>query len=38
MAPDLALNIENASAPANEIMISVDAIKRPDRKIEGDLL
>ena len=39
MAPDLALNLESgaAAAPA-EIMISVDAIKRPDRKIEGDLL
>jgi hopanoid biosynthesis associated radical SAM protein HpnH len=42
MAPDLALNLDSASTPANasasEIMISVDAIKRPDRKIEGDLL
>ncbi len=38
MAPDLALNLESGSAPASEIMISVDAIKRPDRKIEGDLL
>ncbi len=39
MAPDLALNLESGAAqsPA-EIMISVDAIKRPDRKIEGDLL
>jgi len=38
MAPDLALNIENGGAVVNEIKISVDAIKRPDRKIEGDLL
>ncbi|MEJ0007486.1 MAG: adenosyl-hopene transferase HpnH [Steroidobacteraceae bacterium] len=39
MAPDLALNLEAGSAAApGEIMISVDAIKRPDRKIEGDLL
>ena len=39
MAPDLALNLESGSGPgAAEIMISVDAIKRPDRKIEGDLL
>ena len=38
MAPDLALNIENGGAAVNEIKISVDAIKRPDRKIEGDLL
>lgn len=39
MAPDLALNLESGSGPAPaEIMISVDAIKRPDRKIEGDLL
>jgi len=38
MAPDLALNLEAGSAASNEIMISVDAIKRPDRKIEGDLL
>jgi hopanoid biosynthesis associated radical SAM protein HpnH len=38
MAPDLALNIENGSAPATEIRIPVDAIKRADRKIEGDLL
>jgi len=39
MAPDLALNLESGSTPeATEIMISVDAIKRPDRKIEGDLL
>src|ERR1700735_2575180 len=39
MAPDLALNFDSGSAPAPaEIMISVDAIKRPDRKIEGDLL
>ncbi len=39
MAPDLALNLDSASAAAPaEIMISVDAIKRPDRKIEGDLL
>jgi hopanoid biosynthesis associated radical SAM protein HpnH len=37
MAPDLALNLDSAVAPA-EITISVDAIKRPDRKIEGDLL
>ncbi|HEY1900644.1 MAG TPA: adenosyl-hopene transferase HpnH [Steroidobacteraceae bacterium] len=38
MAPDPALNFENGSAPATEIRISVDAIKRPDRKAEGDLL
>jgi hopanoid biosynthesis associated radical SAM protein HpnH len=38
MAPDLALNLEGGAAPATEVMISVDAIKRPDRKIEGDLL
>jgi hypothetical protein len=39
MAPDLALNLEGAAAPAaSEVMISVDAIKRPDRKVEGDLL
>jgi hopanoid biosynthesis associated radical SAM protein HpnH len=39
MAPDLALNLENGAGPAaGEVMISVDAIKRPDRKIEGDLL
>ena len=39
MAPDLALNLESGSGPGPaEIMISVDAIKRPDRKIEGDLL
>jgi hopanoid biosynthesis associated radical SAM protein HpnH len=38
MAPDPALNFETGSAPANEIMIPVDAIKRSDRKIEGDLL
>jgi hopanoid biosynthesis associated radical SAM protein HpnH len=40
MAPDLAMNLENgvAPAPAAEIRIPVDAIKRPDRKIEGDLL
>jgi hypothetical protein len=39
MAPDLALNLDSGSAAAPaEIMISVDAIKRPDRKIEGDLL
>jgi hopanoid biosynthesis associated radical SAM protein HpnH len=38
MAPDLALNLEGVAAPATEVMISVDAIKRPDRKIEGDLL
>ena len=39
MAPDLALNLESGAGPgAAEIMISVDAIKRPDRKIEGDLL
>ncbi|MGC1456828.1 MAG: adenosyl-hopene transferase HpnH [Steroidobacteraceae bacterium] len=39
MAPDLALNLEGGAAPvAAEVMISVDAIKRPDRKIEGDLL
>jgi hypothetical protein len=40
MAPDLALNLESGTAapgPA-EVMIPVDAIKRPDRKIEGDLL
>jgi hopanoid biosynthesis associated radical SAM protein HpnH len=39
MAPDLALNLENGAAPAaTEVRISVEAIKRPDRKIEGDLL
>ncbi len=39
MAPDLALNLEGGAAPAPaEVMISVDAIKRPDRKVEGDLL
>jgi hopanoid biosynthesis associated radical SAM protein HpnH len=39
MAPDLALNLESGTAPGPaEITISVDAIKRPDRKIEGDLL
>jgi hopanoid biosynthesis associated radical SAM protein HpnH len=40
MAPDLALNLENggASAAAAEVMIPVSAIKRSDRKIEGDLL
>jgi hopanoid biosynthesis associated radical SAM protein HpnH len=39
MAPDLALNLDSGSAAAAaEIMISVDAIKRPDRKFEGDLL
>ena len=38
MAPDLALNMDNGAAPASEIRIPVDAIKRPDRKIEGDLL
>ncbi len=39
MAPDLALNLDSGSgAPAAEVMISVDAIKRPDRKVEGDLL
>jgi hopanoid biosynthesis associated radical SAM protein HpnH len=39
MAPDLALNLDSAGAPGvSEVMISVDAIKRPDRKIEGDLL
>jgi hopanoid biosynthesis associated radical SAM protein HpnH len=39
MAPDLALNLEAGAGPGpGEIMISVDAIKRPDRKIEGDLL
>jgi hopanoid biosynthesis associated radical SAM protein HpnH len=40
MAPDLALNLDTAVAPAaaGEIRIPVDAIKRPDRKIEGDLL
>jgi hopanoid biosynthesis associated radical SAM protein HpnH len=39
MAPDLALHIENGGAPpAREVRISADAIKRPDRKIEGDLL
>jgi hopanoid biosynthesis associated radical SAM protein HpnH len=39
MAPDLALNLEGVAAPAPpEVRISVEAIKRPDRKIEGDLL
>ncbi len=38
MAPDLALNLENATAPATEIRIPVDSIRRPDRKIESDLL
>jgi hopanoid biosynthesis associated radical SAM protein HpnH len=40
MAPDLALNLEHGAAPAaaTEIKIPVAAIKRPDRKIEGDLL
>jgi hopanoid biosynthesis associated radical SAM protein HpnH len=40
MAPDLALNLEHgaAAAAATEIKIPVAAIKRPDRKIEGDLL
>jgi hypothetical protein len=38
MAPDLALNLENGAAPATEIRIPVDAIKRADRKVEGDLL
>jgi hopanoid biosynthesis associated radical SAM protein HpnH len=39
MAPDLALNLESGNSLGSaEIMISVDAIKRPDRKIEGDLL
>jgi hopanoid biosynthesis associated radical SAM protein HpnH len=39
MAADLALNLDNgAAAAATEVKISVDAIKRPDRKIEGDLL
>lgn len=40
MAPDLALNLEHGAAPAaaTEIMIPVAAIKRPERKIEGDLL
>jgi len=39
MAPDLALNLDSASTPAPaEVLISADAIKRPDRKIEGDLL
>jgi len=38
MAPDLALNLENGGAPPSEVRIPVDAIKRPDRKIEGDLL
>jgi hopanoid biosynthesis associated radical SAM protein HpnH len=39
MAPDLALNLDGGAAlPAAEVMISVDSIKRPDRKIEGDLL
>jgi hopanoid biosynthesis associated radical SAM protein HpnH len=39
MAPDLALNLEGGAAQAaTEVMISVDSIKRPDRKIEGDLL
>ena len=40
MAPDLAMNLEAGVAPSvsSEIRIPVDAIKRPDRKIEGDLL
>jgi hopanoid biosynthesis associated radical SAM protein HpnH len=39
MAADLALNLDNgAAAAATEVRISVEAIKRPDRKIEGDLL
>ena len=40
MAPDLAMNLDTAVAPAaaTEIRIPVEAIKRPDRKIEGDLL
>jgi hopanoid biosynthesis associated radical SAM protein HpnH len=40
MAPDLAMNLDTgvAPAPAGEIMIPVASIKRPDRKIEGDLL
>ena len=40
MAPDLAMNLDTAVAPptASEIMIPVAAIKRSDRKIEGDLL
>jgi hopanoid biosynthesis associated radical SAM protein HpnH len=39
MAPDPALNFDTAGHQGSgEIMISVDAIKRPDRKIEGDLL
>ncbi|HTV76686.1 MAG TPA: adenosyl-hopene transferase HpnH [Steroidobacteraceae bacterium] len=38
MAKDLALNLESPAVPAGEIVIPVAAIKRPDRKIEGDLL
>ena len=38
MAPDPALNFENGDALAAEVMIPVEAIRRPDRKIEGDLL
>jgi hopanoid biosynthesis associated radical SAM protein HpnH len=38
MAPDPALNFENGNVPAAEVMIPVEAIRRPDRKIEGDLL
>jgi hopanoid biosynthesis associated radical SAM protein HpnH len=40
MAPDLAMNLDSgvAPVPASEIMIPVASIKRPDRKIEGDLL
>jgi hopanoid biosynthesis associated radical SAM protein HpnH len=38
MAPDPALNFENGNGPAAEVMIPVEAIRRPDRKIEGDLL
>ena len=41
MAPDLALNLDNAvtgTLPATEIAIPVGAIKRPDHKIGGDVL
>jgi hopanoid biosynthesis associated radical SAM protein HpnH len=38
MAPDPALNFENGDVAAAEVMIPVEAIRRPDRKIEGDLL
>jgi len=38
MAPDLALNLEAPSPAPAEVRIPVDAIKRSDRKIEGDLL